>query len=458
MSDNNNSEDGINTEVSLPTEAMAHFDEQANSLVSELKPVPPRKSNAPLSGSLGEKPIMGSFNADMVSNLQIDYRDGFGNLCGFEVHGDGIHECLVGDAAIQAKRLIEKVATRRELRSFCSIDYVENHLKNWIRNRRTGKMSDESWTANLISNLKKDIGDCTVRLPLEGIEISTPFELGQIRFDYFTKAWIDDYLSKFPPMDANKMAEFENKLRKQYQGRVYAEFRYRAEPKRVSQLATVHTERALDILRMFHFGAFMIDVQCFVGLMGQVTPGLQYEFAYTGTTFNRSEGKAEKPHLFLTMDTRTMAMMKSSGIWIGDELLRKSALTDLEQHALESISHFAHGVMSSAPQDRLIHSLVAVESLLLKDQNEPIQASLGYRMAMLTETNADNRIRAEKEVRDAYGLRSRFVHHGIASTDTSLANSILLRCWNTLNTAMRNTRQFETRMALINALDKAKYS
>jgi hypothetical protein len=37
----------------------------------------------------------------------------------------------------------------------------------------------------------------------------------------------------------------------------------------------------------------------------------------------------------------------------------------LERDGLEAISHFAHGVASPAPQDRLMHALVAVESLLL---------------------------------------------------------------------------------------------
>ena len=128
-------------------------------------------------------------------------------------------------------------------------------------------------------------------------------------------------------------------------------------------------------------------------------------------------------------------------------------MTDLEEHVLEAISHYAHGVGLPAPQDRLVHALVAVETLLLKDQNESIQSKLGQRMALLTAQNLPSRKQAVRDLIQGYSLRSDFVHHSSKPDDINRANRLLRLCWDSVNAIALNTQRFNSKQALIDHLD-----
>jgi hypothetical protein len=55
---------------------------------------------------------------------------------------------------------------------------------------------------------------------------------------------------------------------------------------------------------------------------------------------------------------------------------------------------------------------VAVESLLLRTDSEPVSGSLALRMAHLVTTGLENRRQVQEDLKSAYAVRSRFVHHG----------------------------------------------
>jgi hypothetical protein len=100
-----------------------------------------------------------------------------------------------------------------------------------------------------------------------------------------------------------------------------------------------------------------------------------------------------------------------------------------------------------------MHALVAVESLLLKNSTEPIQARLGQRIARLTASTLEERRQARDDFEEGYTLRSKFVHHRAKLEEVDLANRILVLCLSAVDVVMRMTLRFTTKAALLDHLD-----
>jgi hypothetical protein len=444
--------------ILLPPEAKTHLDEKANSLISALKPLFNRPLPKPSKGSMAHKPVTHLKSADIIEPISGGQTiDGFGRFLGFKIHSADIHEFLPEEAAERLEKIAYKVAARHELQSYCDTTYVRDHLVGWIRRRRLEESSDISWTSDLQSSLTNDISDRLIFVPMDGIQIEVPFRLGQISFDYFTEDSINAILRKRPEEDPD-FKYYSEKFRKRYQGRVYAKFQCKAEKNYAQKLAFAHTDKALEILKLFNPAAFEIRAQCFLCRFGQVTLPQWHAFHASpeGNVKLLSEGVEFlycSSYNFL-VNREVLNFIQHSGFSIATQFLCKMLLTDLEKRCLEAISHFAHGVASVSPQDRLIHALVAVESLLLGDPNEPIQSNLGNRVALLVDSKLEERIKAKKDFLKGYTLRSRFVHHGTKPDDVETANRVLLLCWTVINAVLILTRKFESKQALLGNLEK----
>jgi Apea-like HEPN len=441
---------------SLHPQARTHFDREAESLVAALQPLPTPEQSLPPQGSMGHVPLAAHLtDADIVDPVRLSRVDWLGRFRGLEVHTADIHEFLSEEAAQKLEQIADNVASRRELREYCGTSYILRHLSDWVRRRRVGEPADSSWTADLLASLTRDVCDQTILIPLEGIQITTPFELGQVSFDYFTEAAIEEMLRNVP----QDTLEIRNFWKTNYQGRVYARYRCTAEGMHAKELAAHHTDKALEVLRLFDLAALEIRAQSLIGRMGQLVPPYRHAFQIRPDGDHILSIDAEHSTIIdFTLDEQLLSFLQQSGIGLAGRLLRRMHLTDLEERGLEAISHFAHGVALPAPQDRLLHAMVAVESLLLKDQNEPIQARLGHRVALLTAATLEERRQVVDDFLKGYQLRSQFVHHGTKLDGTKLddmdaANRLLLLCLITVDKVMKLTQSFTTKAALLGYLD-----
>jgi hypothetical protein len=109
----------------------------------------------------------------------------------------------------------------------------------------------------------------------------------------------------------------------------------------------------------------------------------------------------------------------------------------------------------------LVYILVALESLLLKDSNEPIGTSLRERMAVLINQTLDGRLSVIKNVKDTYGLRSSFIHHGksIGIGELEILQTFMRNAWLCLHVILtKNANQFATKADFVEAVERLKLS
>lgn len=450
-------------EFALPDEARNHFDKQADSLVAALKPLPPRGPSSPRRGSDAHIPVAATLTeADLRGRMQVSSVDWQGQLKAIEVHGEvsrqgqEVHEGLPAEDAERLVRVADAVARSRALGGKCGPAFVQEHLIDWINRRRLREGADGSWTTEFLAALKDAVHEQIILVPLDGIAIASPFKLGPVSFDYFTESVID---SMVPPEAAQEASpenvdRFRTNLKERYQGHVYAHFECVGEKEHAADLAVENTDAVLEILRMFDAAAFHIDARCQFGRTGQIVPSERHVLrAGPPERLWLSHGVETKGVVRFGVSKWLLGEIQRSGFGLAAGLLEKEQRTDLEKRVLESISHFAHGVASPAPQDRIVHALVAVEALLLRDENEPIQAKLGQRLAMLTATDLISRKAAVKRLQAGYRLRSAFVHHGVKPDDVIEAHEVLLLCWTALDTVAVNTQRFNSKGALLDHID-----
>jgi len=439
--------------ILFPPEAKTYFDEKANSLIAALKPLTVRSRFQPLRGSVAHRPVTHQLtNADIIGHVRLSYADWLGRFRGFEIHEANIHEFLSEEDAKKLEEIADNVARRRELQAHCGTNYVLTHLVDWVRRRRLQEPADNSWTADLFASLTRDICDQTILIPLEGIQIEISFKLGQVTFHFFTESSFNEMLQNVPE-ESQDLEELREYLRKRYQGRVYTRFQCTAEKNHAQELASYQTDKALEVLKFFNPAALEIRAQCFLGRMGQVTPAQQHAFQVLPNNNISLSEEVEPSRANEFVVNKQILQILQPEIGIASDLLRKTQLTDLEERTLEAISHFAHGVTSPSSQDRLLHALVAVESLLLRDHNEPVQSQLGYRVALLATSTLQDRKKARRDFLKGYSLRSQFVHHGAKLDDVDTANRVLFLCWSAMIAVIRLTRKFDSKKALLDSLE-----
>lgn len=94
------------------------------------------------------------------------------------------------------------------------------------------------------------------------------------------------------------------------------------------------------------------------------------------------------------------------------------------------------------PYDRLLKLIVSLETLLIFDDNEPIQSNLAERVALLVSTKYESRKGIVKFVKRMYRYRSSVVHHGGKGIPEKDLQQMMFLTRKTIVQVMRNVRRF----------------
>ncbi|QOX80701.1 hypothetical protein FY034_11325 [Trichlorobacter lovleyi] len=128
----------------------------------------------------------------------------------------------------------------------------------------------------------------------------------------------------------------------------------------------------------------------------------------------------------------------------------------MSKNALDAFFIFARCATSKDPADKLVYILVALESLFLRNNTEPIQQNLAERMAFLIENNIESRRKVIRDVRNAYSIRSSFVHHGASIDDFDALEKFMWHAWRAITVIISATKSIKTKEELLDHLDERK--
>jgi Apea-like HEPN len=97
---------------------------------------------------------------------------------------------------------------------------------------------------------------------------------------------------------------------------------------------------------------------------------------------------------------------------IGVLLTDDGSLTAFQTQLLHGLIAYSNSAIARSPGEKLVLAFAALETLFLANDGEPIQQNLARRLALFIEDDFATRKTLVTLIKDAYKLRSKFMHHG----------------------------------------------
>jgi hypothetical protein len=121
--------------------------------------------------------------------------------------------------------------------------------------------------------------------------------------------------------------------------------------------------------------------------------------------------------------------------------------------------HSRHSVVAEIPH-KIVFLVAAIESLLIRDNREPIQKNLGERMAFIIGNSLRERKDIVRNVEDFYRVRSAFFHHGrsVKPEEADIVDKFFFNVWFCLGRLLVQADQYETKDKLLAVLEDRKLS
>jgi hypothetical protein len=99
-----------------------------------------------------------------------------------------------------------------------------------------------------------------------------------------------------------------------------------------------------------------------------------------------------------------------------------------------------------------------LESVLLRNETEPVVSSISERFAFLAPGSVDDRIATARLVRDVYRLRSRYVHHAMKVDDYDLVARFVQLSLDVFLALVRARHHYRDVSGTHDALERRKFS
>ena len=379
--------------------------------------------------------ISGRFtDADLLpdSFTWTESRNIYGEVFGVSVSRNGKPISLEATAHKGLDELASRMGKTKGLRDLITARVLRQIIMHWIWLRRHSVL-DQELMAYIGQEVEGMVRDVTVWLPVFGLSVQEDFTLAGVKVVTMTSELVDPICTMIvdnaPPGKDAEATTDALRIRKMLQGRAALVVDVRAEGERALELALARTTGPLTILRFFSAAAQVPQARSFLTLLGG--EHLEHSVHLTakdGTFTSFSEGMSgeDADQMETTYDRERVRMLLQAAKHL-DQLYSVQNPNEFQETCRGVLEMFTRATLYRSVSEKLIHMLVALESLLLRDQSEPIQENLGYRIAFSKRATVDERRAVIAAVKEAYRLRSKFLHHGIAvSPDPEDMESVTL--------------------------------
>lgn len=367
---------------------------------------------------------------------------------------------LEGEQHAAFRRLAESMQRTAGLRDTISLETILSLLTEWLRKTATGE-TKETASDFVLSKAQGEVGEYTIVMPLYHVLIQEPFELGKVTIRTLSREDIDRWIGrqiKHDPEHAEAITQAGEKWRTKHQGVAAAWITLTAEPKRAYEVARREAEDGLAMLQVFSIGTIVPGARCYWTLFGSERVE---QYAYFALDTNEvkpllgGSGYYRFRNSTASISSVLLAELKRRGLDIASGLLRMSKRNDFQEKLLEALLIYSRSAIQEEMSEKLLYILVALESFLIRDETEPIQQNLSERIAFTIGRNVVERQAIVKAVRKAYGLRSRFMHHGEEIDDVKAMEEFMAYAYSFFETAL-HIDSVPTRKGFLDALEARK--
>jgi hypothetical protein len=446
--------------VQFHPDAAARFDELAQHILDSVKSFGP--AHPPPSVKTEIHPVVEIPASDIIGEIKVD--QSAVNLLGEEVarywDANGFRVGWEGEEFGKIKELARKFAGVAPIKGQVSEAFLCNETFNWLRSTLERQRTD-SLSEYIANGCASVIEDNEIWIPVYQTYSSQDFTLGEVEFRTVSKAMMDDWFHRlFPEGIKDPSAAYAiNRERSQIQAAIAARICVKAERQRAREIAQSSANEAVGLLRFLSHVNWTCRIVSYSQPLGKQNTLQSVElFVKHGSILNSNKEAIDQgPPAWNIDDARGL----SPGLF---EDLQKLAAdrrsTEFRRDLYDALQLYSRNPVAASVSHKIVFVIAAIESMLLKDSNEPIQKNLGERMAFLVGKSLDERKRIVANVDEFYRIRSRLIHHGreAGATDVQAIDLFFFLVWWTFRHLLASLDQHKTKAELISALEDRKLS
>jgi hypothetical protein len=401
-------------------DAVVRFNELGARLVSAITEVPAEPQRRSDTFTPDRYHSFRLTEEDLIEDPQVGWLDDRGDMNGIAVAKiGGMRVGLVGDAYIQLQQLARAMAKARPFSEYASVEFLEQQLFAWATACRNDGAAPQC-TEFILAALQARLSEHRIAVPISDLFVQSPVSFGRVALRTFPQAIFQRFeaVHYTNESEADRHRQFCERLRTDLQGTAIGETVVLAEPIRARQIALEQIELVVAVLRFFAPAHMDVGLATRLARWGHVPPR-------TETVLLLGEGDRcveltmralEKPGAAV-LDDEMLQVLMNAGLREVRDVLEREERTELEAALLNGMATFGRAALTTDLRERLVWYCAGLESVLLKDSNEPIVQNLSERLALLAYDAADQRLAAVEDVRRAYSLRSNFMHHAVDVSD-----------------------------------------
>lgn len=441
--------------LELHPEAASNLNRKAAALVGLVRPI----RREPV-GSFRPQPFVAATISESemaVRPRQATISDGLGNDIGrFFAHAGAQYGLLEKDYAEFAS-LVAGMQRTKGLVGKVSVSRLATLAFEWLEERYK-QLTGLSLTDHVLARLPAEISRQEIWVPVANLYIESEFSLGQIAFKTLSRDLFDRWLAETGTEPAvNRWREDIEEERRKLQGLAAATVSVEAEPERARELAYDAVEDTLALLRFFSPANHHPKAVSYCTILGKENE----ERAKCLTLRDERligihSGVLGKGRSRWVIDTEGLAIFRQGGLGVLDELLRTAKRSAYQERLYEALLLYSRSCLAKEVVDKLVYLIVPLESMLLRNESEPVQYSISERVAFLIGKDLEDRKRIIRVVKKAYGLRSGFLHHGEAPEDLALMQEFMDIAWRSMHGLLINAQKFTAVEALLDAIENRR--
>lgn len=442
--------------LTIHDSAKLNFDSKVLTLINLIQRV--NKNPAPQIIN-PEYHIKTNINENDIIRIKQSLRDSNGKIVSRFFTHDGHKYGILPDNYYTLQKLAESIQHNISFNNIASIEYTESSIFDWISERYKDKVTNDSFIDYFISKLSNDVKKFNILIPLSNIYVENEFIFCGAKIKNLSKQLIDDFEKNFRQKKKDEKAVdiIFDRFRSNYQGRAVAEFCVESEPIFAQEFCLNEANKITDLLGIYSPAIYAPNIEC-----GTKPKGMERNLSFTAIISHEDSTTITESLLNKgSMQTRYLSDKRlqeygECGLFIISKLATKKTLSNFEKSILNMAYLYSKAAFTPNPLEKIIYILSSLESILLKNESEPIQQNLAERIALFIDNKLNTRKDIIKNIRNIYSFRSKFLHHGHTLHDLEEFSIFYKNIWLFFVKLVLSFDKFSTKQDFINTIDDIK--
>jgi hypothetical protein len=446
----------------IHSSAKENFDNKAMSFLTSVKKLPRVIERSPdissdmhVSASITEMEIIGE-----LKELICDYR---GKTIGRIFIFDNERYGLEGADYQELNKLAESVQRISIFRDKLSQKYIEETLFSWVENSFKSRGSfQHKFTDFLLGEAELVVKPITIRIPIALTFVEQPFKFCNATIKNISKEMVDEMASvsnNFTDAEQKKNLErYFLDFRKNYQGYAAVELKVECEPDYAVDFSLMASKRITDLLGIYSGALLFPDIKCLSKIKGtEILEQYNILVDFGNNDIQMNSGMLDLASGQIRKISKDdLDGYESCGLGLLSNIAVKVNPTEFEAAVLTMAFIYSKAAFTSEALEKLVYILSALESILLKSENEPIQQNIAERLAVFTSNELSERKAIIKNFKRVYGFRSKYLHHGQTSSELGELKIFFHNVWVFYVKLLKNSGRFVKKIEFLNAIDDHK--